>query len=432
MTSAASTTTLHPARDARLVPYGLLAMVGLGASLASGQPALAALAAPFVLALALGLRRAGPVEVTTRIVLDGDRVLEGDVVTGRLELAWGDPLDARVVLHRLKGVGVASPDGVSLSRASVRSLELPLRLEAVRWGRHSVGEVWLRLEAPFGLLSWTGKVMVGPAIRVLPSAERLNRLLDPEECRAVWGMHRSRRLGDGHEFAELRPYVPGDRMRDLNWAATARLRQPFVNKHHPDLAGDVLIAIDAFDDGSEVSTEALAKAARVAWALASIHLRGNDRVGLAGLGGSTQWLPPAGGRLARYQLLETLLRIGGEAADGVAIPSGHHRRAVPSSALVIALTPLHDPAVVGTLESWRARGRAVAVVVIDSSALMDEPASTSEALARRLWGLELERRKRELTGVGIPVVTAPVDSAVTPIVSALRRGRRAPGIRRGR
>jgi uncharacterized protein (DUF58 family) len=245
-------------------------------------------------------------------------------------------------------------------------------------------------------------------------------------------MHRSRRLGDGHEFAELRPYVPGDRLRDLNWAATARLRKPFVNKHHPDLAGDVLIAIDAFDDGSEVSTEALAKAARVAWALASIHLRGNDRVGLAGLGGSTQWLAPAGGRLAQYQLLETLLRIGGEAADGVAIPSGHHRRAVPSSALVIALTPLHDPAVVGTLESWRARGRAVAVVVIDSSALMDEPGSSSEALARRLWRLELERRKRELTRVGIPVVTAPVDSAVTPMVSALRRARRAPGIRRRR
>src|SRR5690606_39941604 len=127
----------------------------------------------------------------------------------------------------------------------------------------------------------------------------------------------------------------------LDWAATARLRRPFVNRHHPELAGDVVIAIDALTDGSAASTAVLARAARAAWALASVHLRANDRVGLAGLGGSTQWLPPAGGRLARYRLLETLLRIGGEAADRVVMMS---RRGVdvPPGALIIALTSLYD------------------------------------------------------------------------------------------
>src|SRR5690606_42114591 len=131
----------------------------------------------------------------------------------------------------------------------------------------------------------------------------------------------------------------------------ARHRAPFVHRHDPELAGDVVIAIDALTDGSAASTAVRARAARAAWALASVHLRANDRVGLAGLGGSTQWLPPAGGRLARYRLLETLLRIGGDAADPATVRHDKHRAAVPSSALVIALTPLHDK---HTLEIGRA------------------------------------------------------------------------------
>ncbi len=190
-----------------------------------------------------------------------------------------------------------------------------------------------------------------------------------------------------------------------------------------------MIAIDALADDSAAATAVLARAARAAWALTSVHLRANDRVGLAGLGGSTQWLPPAGGRLARYRLLETLLRIGGEAADPVTVRRGHHRAAVPASALVIALTPLHDKRTLDTLATWRARGRWVAVVIIDTSDLLGEPASHAEALARRLLRLELGRRKHELAELGIPVVTATADDPMTTVVPALRRARRAPFVR---
>src|SRR5690606_22923517 len=86
--AAAGTARLRPSRDARLVPYCLIALGSLSASLVAGQPALAALAVPFALALAVGLRRTRPVTATARFVLDADQVLEGDPVTGRLELEW--------------------------------------------------------------------------------------------------------------------------------------------------------------------------------------------------------------------------------------------------------------------------------------------------------------------------------------------------------
>jgi uncharacterized protein (DUF58 family) len=425
-------TLLAPSRDERLVPYCLIAFGALIATLATGEPALAALAAPFVLALAVGLRRVGPVEVRARVALDADQVLEGDLVAARLELEWDEALEAEVMLHRLKGVAPTTPD-VTLSwslPAGTRSAELPIQLQATQWGRHTVGEVWLRLRAPFGLLSWTGRVAAGPTLRVLPGNERLNRLLDPAESRAVLGAHRSRRFGDGHDFAELRPYTPGDRLRDLNWRATARHRLPFVNRHHPERSGDVVIVIDAFVDGSGGSSEALARAARAAWALASVHLQANDRVGIAGLGDRTRWLPPAGGRRAKYRILETLLGIGGEAADPSRAQAAQARAAVPPAALVVALTPLHSPRTIRTLQAWRARGRSVAVAMIDTSPLLGEPASTAEALARRLWRIELDRHVRELTEVGIAVVTVADDGAISPVVAALRRARKAPAAAR--
>ena len=57
---AAATTKLQPSRDGRLAPYCLIALGGLAVALLAGQPALAVVAAPFALALALGLCCRGP------------------------------------------------------------------------------------------------------------------------------------------------------------------------------------------------------------------------------------------------------------------------------------------------------------------------------------------------------------------------------------
>jgi uncharacterized protein (DUF58 family) len=422
--------TLRAAGDVRLGLYVLITLVALGAAVLLGQPALVALSIPFALALVLGLRRTGPVEVTARVILDSDRILEGDAVAARVELEWVEGFDAEVMLHRLRGVVAAGEEATFRAAPGASRVDLPIELRAERWGRHTPFEVWVRLEVPFGLLSWTGRVAEAPGLRVLPERERLNRLLDPRESRTVMGVHPSRRIGAGGEFAELRPYVPGDRLRDLNWSATARHGRPFVNRYHPELSGTVVIAIDAFADDSVASTEALARAARAAWAVADLHLAANDRVGLAGIGGRVEWLAPVVGRLARYRLLEALLRIGGEAGDPVRSRLAYHP-AVPASALIVALTSLHDDLTIDALLAWRARGRAVTAVVIDTRDLLEPPASDAEVLARRLWSFELDRRRRALTGMGVPVVTAG-RGPMTPVIAALRRAGRGAARRQSR
>ena len=47
----------------------------------------------------------------------------------------------------------------------------------------------------------------------------------------VAGEHRSPALGHGTEIAQVRPYELGDDVRQMDWAVTARTREPHVRVH---------------------------------------------------------------------------------------------------------------------------------------------------------------------------------------------------------
>ena len=68
------------------------------------------------------------------------------------------------------------------------------------------------------------------------------------------GDYRSSVLGDGTELALIRPYVPGDDVRKIDWNVTARTGEPHVRVHMAErvlvtwLALDTL-AVDALRHG---------------------------------------------------------------------------------------------------------------------------------------------------------------------------------------
>src|SRR6266540_2961887 len=75
-----------------------------------------------------------------------------------------------------------------------------------------------------------------------PMPDSLLRALDISIGRRVEGLlagdYRSVLLGHGSELALVRPYVPGDDVRRIDWAVTARTNQPHVRV---DLAERVLV-----------------------------------------------------------------------------------------------------------------------------------------------------------------------------------------------
>jgi uncharacterized protein (DUF58 family) len=134
------------------------------------------------------------------------------------------------------------------------------------------------------------------------------------------GEHRSHLLGRGTELAQVRPYVPGDDVRQIDWNVTARTREAHVRVQ---LAERVLVTWVVLDRTLSMGfgTADRRKAdVGLGVALALGHaasVRGN-RVGLVSFGsGSPTPLPPKQGRAG---LVGLLLALGDEdTGAGVAL-----------------------------------------------------------------------------------------------------------------
>jgi uncharacterized protein (DUF58 family) len=220
-----------------------------------------------------------------------------------------------------------------------------------------------------------------------PVPESLLKALELTVARRVDGMlagdHRSSLLGRGTELAQVRPYVPGDDVRLIDWNVTARTTEPHVRVH---LAERVLVTWIVLDLSPSMAfgTAARRKAdVALGVTLAVGHaatVRGN-RVGLVGFGGSTeQVLMPTQGRAGLVGLL-LALREGyepdGMAGMPLAQALGRVAGAARQRALVVVVSDFRGP------RDWRrallrlaGRHQVVAVEVRDPREQVLEPAGT--------------------------------------------------------
>ncbi len=100
------------------------------------------------------------------------------------------------------------------------------------------------------------------------------------------GGYRSAFKGRGMEFEEVRPYVPGDDVRHIDWNVTARTQEPFIKEFREERELTLVLALDlsgsmAFGSGGrDGATDKRLQMARIAGALAYAAVRNGDRVGL--------------------------------------------------------------------------------------------------------------------------------------------------------
>ena len=60
----------------------------------------------------------------------------------------------------------------------------------------------------------------------------------------LYGGHRSAQRGRGLEFEEVRPYVPGDDARTIDWRVTARTREPHTKLFHEERERPVFVLVE--------------------------------------------------------------------------------------------------------------------------------------------------------------------------------------------
>ncbi len=411
----------------RIEGYAALAAVGLVAALAVRRPELAVLASPFALLLAIGTRVARDPKVSVQLEVEAERVLEGEEIEGLLTLSAESAVDRLEVLLDLppgvEAVGGETSWAVRLHRGSPR--EIPLRIRCSRWGLYDLGDVDVRARDPFRLVVWEQHLRRLRRLKAYPREETLRRILSPVETQAYTGSEVARVKGDGIEYADLREYVPGDRLRSINWRAWARTGRLVVNERHPERNTDVVLFVDSFYEVRGPDGGTLDDAVRAAATLATRYLARRDRVGLVAFGGLLHWLEPNLGPGQRYRLIETLLETGVQPTYTWRAVNVLPARILPPKALVLALTPLADPRFVAALEDLRARGFDLAVIEVDPVGLVEPGASDAEMLAFRLWLLEREVLRSRLAGLGIGVARWGHDVELEAALEGVRTYRRS-------
>lgn len=411
--------------DARLGAYAVLAAAGLVAALALRRTELAAVAAPFALLVALGVR-VRPPRLRAWVGVDRERALEGDVLQVTVTVRAEEAVD------RVE-VGLALPDGieldggrnpVALRLAADEERELPVRLRCTRWSSVEIGEVWLRARDRIGLVRFEGRVDRRRPLRIYPTPERLRRLVSPAHTQAATGSEVARLRAEGLEFADTRPFVPGDRVRSINWRATARSGGLVVNERHPERNADVVVFLDSFAEARTSDEGTLEQAVRTAATVASRFLERRDRVGLVAFGGILRWLEPGGGIVQQYRLVDALLETGVEFSyawkDVNVIPA----RTLPPRALIVAVTPLLDERSIGALVDLRGRGHDLVVLEISPEPYLEAGRDRADLVALRLWRLQRADLRARFERLGAAVATLDDETTMEEALEGVRAYRR--------
>jgi len=124
---------------------------------------------------------------------------------------------------------------------------------------------------------------------------RTNRLVND----MMVGAYLSHFKGRGMDFEELREYMPGDDVRNIDWNVTFRMGRPFVKRFREERELAVLLAVDISASGTFGSVRRSKRefATEIAATLACSAARSSDKVGLLLFTDQVElYLPPRKGR----------------------------------------------------------------------------------------------------------------------------------------
>lgn len=313
------------------------------------------------------------------------------------------------------------------------------------WGRYGIGAARVVLGDPTG--GWLCAVGTNSAhVRVRPQAATLVGGSGVARPIGIAGLHTSAQRGEGTQLTDIREFVPGDRLRRVNWRVTSRTGRLHVTQTLLERDTDVLIVADTLHDlvgaGTDArhdpagaGTDAMSSLDATVRAIAAIthHYIGfGDRVGLHDLGRRIGPVSRGNGPRQARLVLDVLAR-----AHRSVEPPPVLRRVprLTSGTLVFVISPLLDDRVLDELVRLQHLGGEVIAVDTLPAAL----GSVDRLGKDRDWlseGWAIRRLQRDATvarleETGIPVVAWRGPASLASVLLAMEAARSAPRLRGG-
>jgi uncharacterized protein (DUF58 family) len=387
-----------------------VAIVLVTAALVWRRPDLLVIATPFALVVAWST-----ITRPTRLpeLVDGFEhatIREGDATRWRATLTGAVDLATASVDHD-PWIETRPVRGAVAVAATGDDTALAVVARSTRWGRRTIERVEVGASSPWAAFRWATTTPTRQ-VTTLPVPAVFDVGASPRPPDGLIGLHRSTRGGEGNEFANIRAFRAGDRMRRINWARSARADELMVNATWADLDTHVALVLDVTDDfgvseGIDGRASSLDAGVRASGAIAEHYATRGERVSLRTFGGAvTHSVPPGTGRGQLRRTLDTLAHVR-PALDGrpfaAAGRTATWRHVSTTGQMTVMLSPLIAPDALDLAMSLGRQGHAV--VVIDT--LPDHVAVHDDELISLAWRIRLLERRRELrlvTAAGIPVV----------------------------
>ena len=188
----------------------------------------------------------------------------------------------------------------------------------------------------------TGSLLPADLVRKVRRIEiSTKRLVD----QGVAGDYHSAFKGRGVEFAEVRPYAPGDEIRTIDWNVTARMGSPYVKRYVEERDLTIFLAIDISGSLSFGSRAILKRelAAEIAALLGFAALRNQDRVGAALISDKLDlFLRPDRRRTHVLRLLREILMGTGQGGTNLETGLGAALRTLKQRSVLFVLSDFLD------------------------------------------------------------------------------------------
>lgn len=398
-----------------------------------GRIDLVVLAAPLLLVALAGAASRPRVVPTLRAPGGSLAVHEGEDLLWSATVEDVPPGGAVAALHPAQRWLEVEPANGLLAPEDEGVAVTEIGLRPVRWGRRTLGAPAVTGYDAWAAWRWVPDRPQPLRLTVLPSKEQVDTTAPAPHPNGLVGQERAGRPGEGTEFAKVRPFEPGDRLRRIHWPTSARTGNLHVTATHADEDAHVVLLVDAVNDvgaseGVGGARSSMDLAVRAAAVLAEHFLRRGDRVGLRVFGDwRVSFLPSSSGRHQLRRLLDTLALVEPGTARGEDALAA--RQGLGAGTLAVLLSPLIEPASTQQVAMLTSAG--IDVVVVDT--LPAElsggggPGTTpDERLAWRLRMLQRRVERDRMASLGIPVITWAGPHSIDRVLRDLTRRSSTP------
>lgn len=124
------------------------------------------------------------------------------------------------------------------------------------------------------------------------------------------GQYHSIFKGKGLNFRDVRKYMPGDEIRDIDWKVTARMQEPYIREYTEERELTVNIIVDISNSGifGTVDSSKFERMAEIASMFAFSAIKNNDKVGLILFSDKIEkYIPPKKGKKHVLNIISQIL-----------------------------------------------------------------------------------------------------------------------------